>query len=63
LQFAISNENPVTIIVKNLRRALPSITTLSLLGIQDGNGTVLNFANRKKTDWSEIWQEIIPGDL
>lgn len=51
------NENPVSIIVKNLRKPLPSLTTLVLLGVENGNSTVLSNVN-SRFDWAEIWQEV-----
>uniref|UniRef100_F1KQA2 Transmembrane protein 131 n=1 Tax=Ascaris suum TaxID=6253 RepID=F1KQA2_ASCSU len=63
IQFAITNENPVAVKVKQLRNALPSMTSLTLLGIEAGNHTVLS--NTKARDWSRIWQQgmdfILPG--
>ncbi|MCP9259030.1 hypothetical protein DINM_002011 [Dirofilaria immitis] len=55
IQFSIINENPVAIAVKNLRRALPSITTLSLLNV--GHSLALNLTNRKKSELSEAYRE------
>ncbi|VDO33505.1 unnamed protein product, partial [Onchocerca flexuosa] len=57
IQFSIINENPVTIAVKNLRRALPSITTLSLLNVQVGHNLASNLTNSKKLELSKAYRE------
>uniref|UniRef100_A0A0R3RIG6 TMEM131_like domain-containing protein n=1 Tax=Elaeophora elaphi TaxID=1147741 RepID=A0A0R3RIG6_9BILA len=57
IQFSVVNENPVAITVKNLRRALPSITTLSLLSVQTRDSLTLNLTNRKKSELSEAYRE------
>nr|CRZ22666.1 Bm2436 [Brugia malayi] len=57
IQFSIINENPVTITVKNLKRALPSITTLSLLSIQTGQSLSSNLTDLKKSKLSEVYRE------
>uniref|UniRef100_A0A915Q3R3 Transmembrane protein 131-like N-terminal domain-containing protein n=1 Tax=Setaria digitata TaxID=48799 RepID=A0A915Q3R3_9BILA len=65
IQFFIVNENPVTIIVKNLRRALPSITTLSLLSVQNTQSMALNLTYRKKSEFPKTYREgedfLLPG--
>ncbi|VDM37502.1 unnamed protein product [Toxocara canis] len=55
IQFAITNENPVAVKVKQLRNALPSMTSLTLLGIEAGNQIVL--ASTKERNWSHVWQQ------
>ncbi|VBB31847.1 unnamed protein product [Acanthocheilonema viteae] len=57
IQFSIINENPVAIIVKNLRRALPSITTLSLLSVKAEQSLTLNLTNHKQSELSEAYRE------
>ncbi|EJD75483.1 transmembrane protein [Loa loa] len=57
IQFSITNENPVAIIIKNLKRALPSITTLSLLTVQAEQSSILNLTNLKKSDFSGSYRE------
>ncbi|CAG9531321.1 unnamed protein product [Cercopithifilaria johnstoni] len=57
IQFSVINENPVAITMKNLRRALPSITTLSLLSVQAESSLILNLTNRKKSELSEAYRE------
>ncbi|VDK82735.1 unnamed protein product [Litomosoides sigmodontis] len=59
IQFSVINENPVAITIKNLRRALPSITTLSLLGVHasEQNNLTSNLTSHKKSRLSEAYRE------
>jgi hypothetical protein len=41
IQFAITNENPVLITIKQLRNSLEAFSTLRLVGVEPGNQTVL----------------------
>lgn len=58
LQFSLINENPVAITVKNLKRALPSLTTLSLLHTQSEQSSILNMTKFEKSDLLEIYREV-----
>uniref|UniRef100_A0A1I7YZI3 TMEM131_like domain-containing protein n=1 Tax=Steinernema glaseri TaxID=37863 RepID=A0A1I7YZI3_9BILA len=54
--FAVTNDNPVPLTIKKLTNALPSITTLELLGLESGNETILSQAE-SRDDVSHLWSQ------
>lgn len=61
IQFAITNENPVPITVKQFRHSLEAVSSLRLLGVEPGNQTVLANPKRGPTrDATDEWAPVSP---
>uniref|UniRef100_A0A914YUI0 Transmembrane protein 131 n=1 Tax=Panagrolaimus superbus TaxID=310955 RepID=A0A914YUI0_9BILA len=62
IYFAVINENPVQMILKNLQQPFSPFSKLQLLGIEAGNNTKLStFAEHKTSLWKSGKDFVIPN--
>uniref|UniRef100_A0A0N5AGK4 TMEM131_like domain-containing protein n=1 Tax=Syphacia muris TaxID=451379 RepID=A0A0N5AGK4_9BILA len=61
--FAITNKNPMPVVIRRMKRGLPLLTKLTLKGIEAGNKTILTDSALR--NWSKVWQQgmefVVPG--